>query len=268
MTTSEQALSRATVALPSGRGMPLFGFGTWQLTGGQATEATGWALEAGYRSLDTATVYRNEGEVGEALAQSGVDRDDVWVTTKVPPDRAGSELSTLRESLRMLGTDHVDLWLIHWPPDGGGVGLEIWRSLVAARDQGLATDVGVSNYSLAQLDELASASGVMPSVNQIEWSPLLWDQAKVDGHRDRGVVLEGYSALRGGTLRHPQVVAIAERLGRTPAQVLIRWHLQHGIVVIPKSRSRERIESNADVDGFELSGEDMAALDSLGTRSG
>jgi diketogulonate reductase-like aldo/keto reductase len=262
MTFSDAALSRASAELPSGRRMPLLGFGTWQLRA-NAGQATAWALDAGYRLIDTATVYRNEQEVGGGLARSGIDRTEVFVTTKIPPDRSGAEVETLRESLTALSIDHVDLWLIHWPPDEGGIALDIWTAMVDIRDQGLATDIGVSNYSLDQLDELAAATGVMPAVNQIEWSPLLFDQAQLDGHRERGVVLEGYSALRGGTLEHPQIVAIAERLGRTPAQVIIRWHLQHEVVVIPKSQDRERISANADVDGFELSEQDMARLDSL-----
>jgi diketogulonate reductase-like aldo/keto reductase len=186
----------------------------------------------------------------------------VFVTTKCPPSNAGKELATLRTSLDLLGTDHVDLWLIHWP-GGDAADVGIWRAFGEAREQGLARDIGVSNYSLGQLDELARETGVMPAVNQVEWSPLLFDRAVLDGHRERGVVLEGYSALRGGTLEHPVIVAIAERIGRSPAQVIIRWHLQHRIVVIPKSVQEQRIRSNADVGDFTLSDEDMAALDSL-----
>ena len=208
-------------------------------------------------------MYRNEREVGAALAASGLPRREVFVTTKFPPDRVGTERQTLQQSLELLGTDYVDLWLIHWTPDEG-VGVEIWTAFAQARDQGLARDVGVSNYSLAQIDELSAATGVAPAVNQIEWSPLLFDQAVLDGHRERGVVLEGYSALRGGALSHPVIEEVAQRLGRTPAQVIIRWHLQHGVVVIPKSRARERILSNIDVDDFELSAADVSALDALG----
>jgi diketogulonate reductase-like aldo/keto reductase len=264
MSSSDATLSSASVQLSSGRRIPLLGFGTWQLKGPSAAQSVEWALDAGYRLVDTATMYRNERQVGDGLVRSGIDRDRIFVTTKIPPDRSGSELETLRESLTALGSDSVDLWLIHWPPDEGGIALDIWQALIGARDQGLATDIGVSNYSLDQLAQLEAATGVMPAVNQIEWSPLLFDQAQLHGHRERGVVLEGYSALRGGTLKHPQIVAIAERLGRTPAQVIIRWHLQHEIVVIPKSQDRERIIANADVDGFELSEDDMATLDSLG----
>jgi len=252
--------------LPSGHGMPLLGFGTWQITGAQAGQTVGWALEAGYRHLDTATVYRNEREVGAALGASGLARSDVFVTTKLPPDRAGAGAKTLHESLSLLGTDYVDLWLIHWTPPRG-VGVDLWKELIQARDEGLVRDIGVSNYSLAQIDELSAATGVTPAVNQIEWSPLLFDRDQLDRHRERGVVLEGYSALRGGTLDHPVIAEIAGHLGRTPAQVIIRWHLEHGVVVIPKSANRERIGSNADIDGFELSTADVSALDALGVRS-
>jgi 2,5-diketo-D-gluconate reductase A len=251
-----------TADLTNGR-IPLLGFGTWQITGSQASDAVTWALEAGYRHVDTATMYGNEKEVGAGLSASGVARDDVFVTTKCPPRYAGRELETLRSSLDHLGTDHVDLWLIHWP-GGDSADLGMWRAFGEAREQGLARDIGVSNYSLDQLDELTEETGVTPAINQVEWSPLLFDREVLDGHRERGIVLEGYSALRGGTLEHPVIVAIAERLGRTPAQVIVRWHLQHGIVVIPKSVQRERIVANADVGDFELTDDDVAAMDALG----
>jgi diketogulonate reductase-like aldo/keto reductase len=262
--TSRPDVPADSVTLPSGAAMPILGFGTWQIKGEEAVAATAAALEAGYRHLDTATVYGNEGEVGRALAESGVAREDVFVTTKCPPRKVGHELETLRESLDLLGTDHVDLWLIHWP-GGDGTDLALWRAFVEARDSGLARDIGVSNFDTAGLDKLTSATGVAPAVNQIEWSPLLFDRAVLAAHQERGIALEGYSALRGGTLEHPVITGIAERLGRTAAQVIVRWHLQHGIIVIPKSRVAERIRSNADVAGFELSADDMSALDALGS---
>lgn len=262
--TAIPAVPKVSAPLAGGGEMPLLGFGTWQITGGQATGATGWALEAGYRHLDTATVYGNEAEVGAGLARSGVPRPEVFITTKCPPGNAGRELATLERSLELLGTDHVDLWLIHWTPEKG-VGASLWQGFIDARSSGLARAIGVSNYSLAEIDELVSATGVTPAVNQIEWSPLLFDRVQLEGHRERGILLEGYSALRGGTLEHPVITAIADRLGRTPAQVIIRWHLEHGVVVIPKSVVRERIFANADVGGFELTADDTAALDALGT---
>jgi 2,5-diketo-D-gluconate reductase A len=247
--------------LTHGSRMPLLGFGTWQIKGDDAVRSTAAALEAGYRHLDTATVYGNEGEVGKALAESGVARDDVFVTTKVPGDRSGRAIDTLRQSLDLLGTDHVDLWLIHWPTE---VAVELWGELVEARESGLTREIGVSNFDLDLVDEVTRAIGPAPAVNQIEWSPLLYDAATLAAHEERDIVLEGYSALRGGTLDHPVIVAVAERHGRTPAQVIIRWHLQHRIVVIPKSANADRIRSNADVGGFELDDDDMSALDALG----
>ncbi len=246
--------------------MPLLGFGTWQITGEPARQTVGWALEAGYRHIDTAAVYANEGDVGAGLSAGGIPREEVFLTTKLPPDRREAPTETLRRSLELLNTDRVDLWLIHWPPNDGPA-RDRWAGLVQARDQGLVTDIGVSNYSLEQIDELAELSGVTPAVNQIRWSPLLFDREQLEGHRERGVVLEGYSALRGGTLKHPVITSIAGRIGRTPAQVIIRWHLQHEVVVIPKSSDRDRIRANADVGGFELSADDMGALDALGSSS-
>lgn len=260
---TDDAVPQDSVTLGHGGRMPLLGFGTWQITGDDAVQATSTALAAGYRHLDTATVYGNEGEVGRALAQSEVPRDDVFLTTKCPPDRAGRALETLRRSLDLLQTDHVDLWLIHWPGEGS-VNEDLWRAFVEAREVGLARGIGVSNFDPTLIDRVTSAAGVAPEVNQIEWSPLLYDAATLAAHRERGIVLEGYSALRGGTLEHPVIVQIAAQHGRTPAQVIIRWHLQHGIVVIPKSTRPERIRSNADVADFRLGDEDMAALDGLG----
>lgn len=262
MTATTAAVPTATLALPGGGRMPLVGFGTWRLRDREARDATRWALEAGYRHVDTATMYANQEAVGQALRDSGVARDEVFVTTKLPPDRVAEPRAVLEESLTELGLDQVDLWLVHWPPPGDDTAL--WRAFVAARDEGLVRDIGVSNYSLEQVDRLTEAVGVQPAVNQVPWSPLSFDRVVLDGHRDRGVVLEGYSTLRGGTLTHPVVVAIAARLGRTPAQVLVRWHVQHEVVVIPRSSQRDRVVANADVDGFALSAADMAALDALG----
>ncbi len=251
-----------TVTLSGGARMPLLGFGTWQIKGEDAVSATSAALEAGYRHLDTATVYGNEREVGRALEVAGLPREDVFVTTKCPPHRAGRELDTLRESLEMLRIDSVGLWLVHWSAEGSG-NADLWRAFVEAHEQGLAREIGVSNFDTSLLDEVIRATGVTPAVNQIQWSPLLFDRRALEEHRARGIVLEGYSALRGGALTHPAIRGIAEWIGRTPAQVIIRWHLQHEVVVIPKSVDPQRIRSNADVAGFTLTDEDMVTLDGL-----
>jgi diketogulonate reductase-like aldo/keto reductase len=252
-----------STTLTHGSRMPLLGFGTWQIKGDDAVRAVSVALEAGYRHLDTATVYGNEAQVGRGLAASGVPRDEVFITTKCPPDNVGKAMDTLRRSLDDLGTDHLDLWLIHWPGDGSA-NTDLWSEFVEAREAGLTREIGVSNFDPDLLDEVSRSAGVTPAVNQIEWSPLLYDAETVAAHGERGIVLEGYSALRGGTLEHPTITGIAARLDRTPAQVIVRWHLQHEIVVIPKSVDPDRIRGNADVAGFELSADDMAALDALG----
>jgi len=261
MTADALHVPDTSLTLAGGSRMPLLGFGTWQVKGDDAVRATATALEAGYRHVDTATVYGNEAQVGLALADSGLSRGDLFVTTKCPGDRAGRALATLRESIDKLGTEYVDLWLIHWPTEVAG---ELWGEMQEARETGLAREVGVSNFDVDLLDEVTAAAGVAPAVNQVEWSPLLHDADTLAAHRQRDVVLEGYSALRGGTLDHPVIVGVADRLGRTPAQVIIRWHLQHEIVVIPKSVNADRIRSNADVADFELTADDMAALDALG----
>ncbi len=264
--TSTPRIPIDAATLPQGGQMPLLGFGTWQLKGDDAVTATAAALEVGYRHLDTATIYGNEGEVGRALADSRVDRDDVFVTTKVNPRLVGKERETIEESLSLLRTDRVDLWLIHWPGDDGQ-NVSMWKALIDAQQAGRAREIGVSNFSLEMIDELVEATGVSPAVNQIEWSPLLFDADVVADHRARGIVLEGYSALRGGTLENPVINTVAGRLGRTPAQVIIRWHLQHGVVVIPKSRQADRIRSNADVADFELTAADLQAIDALGPNA-
>ena len=250
-----------SLPLPGGGAIPLLGFGTWQLTGPEAETATAAALAAGYRHLDTATVYGNEREVGRALAASGVPRDEVFLTSKLPPDRADWARATLEQSLEQLGVDTLDLWLIHWPAERDNV--ELWQALLAAQDDGLAKDIGVSNFGLDLLDEVTDGTSVAPAVNQIRWSPLLFDAAVLAGHQERGTVLEGYSALKGGTLDNPVIIQIATRLGRTAAQVIVRWHLQHGTVVIPRSTNPGRIAANADVGGFTLSDDDMSAMDAL-----
>ena len=243
--------------------MPVIGFGTWQVSGRRGYEAVQLALEAGYRHIDTATMYGNEAAVGRAVRESGIPREDVFVTTKLPADRVGRERDTISTSLRTLGMEYVDLWLVHWPPRGQARP-ETWRELLAAREDGLARSVGVSNYTTAQLDELIEATGEAPAVNQIPWSPWEHDPTRLAEHRDHDVVLEGYSPFKRSDLRSPVLARIAEAHGVSPAQVVLRWHLEHGIVVIPKSVTPERIASNLDLFGFSLTREEVAEIDALG----
>jgi diketogulonate reductase-like aldo/keto reductase len=252
------------VEIGPGVSMPLLGLGTWQARGRSAQAAVRRALEIGYRHIDTARAYGNEAEVGRAIADSGVPRNEVFVTTKMWPDRAGRERGSLDESLDALGLDHVDLWLIHWPP-AGQARPDVWERFLEAQADGVARAVGVSNYSISQLDELERATGRSPAVNQIEWGPALHDARTLDEHRRRGVQLEGYSPLNTTDLRSRRLVEIADAHGVTPAQVVIRWHIEHQIVVIPKSTHPERIVENADVFRFALSADEVAALDDLGS---
>lgn len=251
-----------TLALNSGGTIPILGFGTWQATATQATDAVRTALEVGYRHIDTATMYRNEQQVGAAVRESGVAREDVFITTKLPPSQADRARQTLEESLRLLGSDYVDLWLIHWPVDDQA-SPKTWRELLAARDAGLAKAVGVSNYSPAQIDELIDATGEAPAVNQIPWSPRQHDEKRLAHSRERGVVLEGYSPFKGSNLKDPVLREIADRHGVTTAQVVVRWHVEHEIVVIPKSVTPDRIAANFDVWGFSLTPDDVARIDAL-----
>ncbi|MEE6273638.1 aldo/keto reductase [Georgenia wangjunii] len=248
---------------PAGRvDIPLLGFGTWQSEGDDAYTSVRTALDVGYRHIDTATAYGNEDQVGRALADSGVDRADIFVTTKLPPGHLGEERATLEESLRLLGTDYVDLWLIHWPPNREATPA-MWEHLIGAQEAGKARAVGVSNYSVAQLDELAAATGVMPSINQIPWSPGDHDAELVAALRERDVVLEGYSPFKRTDMDDPELVAIARAHDVQPTQVVLRWHVQREFVAIPKSVTPERIAANLDVFGFELTQDELARLDAL-----
>ncbi|MFY9926637.1 MAG: aldo/keto reductase [Streptosporangiaceae bacterium] len=255
------------VDLPGGAAIPMIGFGTWQLQGETAYQATSHALAAGYRHIDTATEYGNEEQVGRALADSAVDRDEVFITTKLPPGLAGRARAVLDESLKALGTDHVDLWLIHWPsrrwkltPWKMG---SLWRDFLAAREGGLARAVGVSNFSVGQIDDITKATGERPAVNQIPWSPPLYDQALLAAHAERGVAVEGYSALKLTSLRDPVLAEIAAKHDVTPAQVVLRWHIDTGVIVIPKSAHPDRIDQNLDLFGFSLTPEEISRVNAL-----
>ncbi len=251
--------------LAGGVAMPMVGFGTWKLRGSAGYEAILAALRAGYRHIDTATMYGNEAEVGHALRDSGLDRRQVFLTTKLPPGRAGRERQTLGASLRALGTDYVDLWLVHWPPAARAIA-PMWREFLNLREAGMARAVGVSNFSPAQIDTLISKCGEAPAVNQIPWSPARYDGPRLAASRERHVVIEGYSPLKGTNLADPVLAKIAGRHRVTPAQVVLRWHVEHDIPVIPKSAQPARIKENIDLFGFSLSRDEVASIDSLAGR--
>ena len=251
------------VLLSEGVSIPLIGFGTWQLDGDDAYNGVRAALDIGYRHIDTATAYGNENRVGAAFRDSGLGRQDVFITTKCPPGNAGREAQTLDASLSALGVDFIDLWLIHWPPHGEARP-DMWKAFVGALEQGKTRAIGVSNYSIAQIDELITATGRAPAINQIPWNPFAFDEREVTGLQSRQVVLEGYSPLKRSDLSNPVLAEIAAAHGKTPAQVILRWHVEHGFVVLPRSQRRERIEENFDIFDFQLAPEELRRLDALG----
>lgn len=252
--------------LASGAQMPMIGFGTWKLRSVRARDAVLAALAAGYRHLDTATMYGNEEDVGAGLRESGIARDEVFITTKIRPSDAGQEPAVLRRSLRKLGIDYLDLWLLHWP-SRAGTNRPLWQEILRLQADGLVRDVGVSNFSTAQLDDLIKTSGHAPAVNQVHWDPARYDPVVLADHADRGIAVEGYSPLRDTRLDDPVLMTIAAGLGVTTAQVVLRWHLEHDITVIPKSAHPDRIAANIDLFGFTLTPAQTAAIDALAGTS-
>ena len=255
--------------LADGMVMPLLGLGVWQVPDGPAcVQAVRAALELGYRHIDTAQAYGNEASVGRALRESGIPRDDVFITTKFQPDRR----DPLRESARsieQLGVDYVDLYLVHWPRGGA---TWAWPGMEAARARSYARAIGVSNFDADELDRVLDGASVAPVVDQVQFNPSAHRTALLDACTARGVALEAYSPLgTGALLSDPVVAGVADRLGRSPAQVLLRWCVQRAIPVIAKSTHRHRIAENAQVFEFELSAADMEELDAVdrsgGTRS-
>lgn len=264
MTTNvSQARSRA---LSDGNQIPLLGLGVWHVPNGAATvNAVRWALELGYRHIDTAQIYGNEASVGRGLAESGVPRDQVFITTKFDPGRR-DPAAELERSLQRLGLDFVDLYLVHWP-EGGPV--RAWPGMQRARELGYARSIGVSNYGVPELDQLLAAANVRPVVNQVRFSAIEYRRALLEWCLERGIVVEAYSPLGTGRyVSNATVKRIAARVGRTPAQVLLRWCLQRGLVVLTKSTHRERIEENGEIFDFTLSDQDMAELDALDRTRG
>jgi 2,5-diketo-D-gluconate reductase A len=252
--------------LADGNQLPMLGLGVWQVPDGATCErAVRWALELGYRHIDTAQAYGNEASVGKALRDSGVPRDEVFITTKFNPGRK-DPVAEAEQSLRRLGVDQVDLYLVHWPQRGP---VWAWPGMERAQERGLARSIGVSNFSAADLTQVVAEGSVVPAVNQIQFSAMEYRRGLVEACRSHGTVPEAYSPL--GTGRHltnRQVTQIAASVGRTPAQVLLRWCLQHGVPIIPKSTHRERIAENGQVFDFTLSEQDMTALDALDRTHG
>ena len=257
---------RRTRPLADGNEIPLLGLGVWQVREGpECVNAVRWALEAGYRHLDTAQAYGNEESVGQGLRESGVPREEVFITTKFFP-RHRDPAAEAERSLRRLGVDQVDLYIIHWPQGGP---TWAWPGMEQARERGYTRSIGVSNFDVSELDEVIGAASSPPVANQVQFGPFAYRRALLEACERHDVVLEAYSTL--GTGRHlsdPTVTRIAERVGRTSAQVLLRWCVQREIPVIPKSTHRDRIEQNGQIFDFSLSDEDLAALDALDRTRG
>ena len=251
--------------LNNGVEIPYFGLGVYQSPPGEITlRAVRYALKIGYRQIDTAELYGNEKDVGRALRESGIKREDVFITTKVWNSHQGydSTLYACEGSLGRLGLSYVDLYLIHWPVQG--LGDETWRAMIKLLHQGKTRAIGVSNYSIRELNELLDKSDIVPAVNQVEFHPFLYQEELLRFCKNNKIQLEAYSPLtRGKRLNHPNILEIAKKYNKTPAQVLIRWSLQHNVVVIPKSIHEARIKENSQVFDFQLEPKDMKLLDSL-----
>jgi 2,5-diketo-D-gluconate reductase A len=266
---------REPVLLNDGVTMPRIGYGTYKVGDDEAQESVATALATGYRLIDTAEMYGNEVGVGRAVAASGVPREEIFLTTKVWNDHHGASAAraALKASLERLGTDYLDLYLIHWPSPKQGLYAETFEALLKAREEGLIRSAGVSNFLPEHLERVHEATGVWPSVNQVELHPYFNQPELRAWHAERGIATESWGPLgqrTGSVLAEPAVTAAAEAHGKSPGRVVIRWHLQHGCVVIPKSSRATRIAENFDVFDFALSEAEMEAIDDLenGERQG
>ena len=255
----------SSVTLQNGVEMPLFGLGVFQTSGGrQVRNVVSWALEAGYRSIDTATVYDNEAGVGQALKSSSVPREEIFVTTKVwnSSQRTGHTLQAFDASLRAMQMDYVDLYLVHWPVAGHHV--QTWRDLETIYESGRARAIGVSNFMVEHLQELLPQTRITPMVNQVEFHPYLQSPELLTLCQEAGIQVEAWAPImKGRVTKVEELCSLGHKYGKTAVQVTLRWLLQRGIVAIPKSRKKQRIIENADIFDFQLTAEDMAVIDNL-----
>lgn len=262
------------LSLHDGARIPQVGLGVWQTPDNEAAPAVKAALDAGYRHVDTAAVYENEQGVGEGIRQSGLPRSDIFLTTKLWNTDQGYEqtLKAFEASLKRLGTDYVDLYLIHWPSAHRGLFVDTWKALVTLKEEGRVKSIGVSNFYPEHIEKIVAETGVVPVINQIELHPDFQQRETRAFHEKHKITTQSWSPLgQGKLLGHPVIAEIAQKLGRTPAQVIIRWHLENGLVVIPKSVTPSRIVENFKVFDFKLSAEDLDrlnGLDDAGARIG
>jgi 2,5-diketo-D-gluconate reductase A len=264
-------MSHPILTLNDGRTMPQLGFGVWKVENGQAAAVVKEAIDAGYRSIDTAAIYRNEEGVGEAIRSAGRPREDLFITTKLWNENQGYDttLKAFDASLQRLGLDYVDLYLIHWPAGKRDAYADTWRAFIKLKEEGRAKSIGVSNFQVAHLRRLFDETGIVPALNQIELHPRFQQKALRAFHAEHGIATESWSPLGQGTLIDDERIgAIARKHGKSPAQVILRWHLDSGLIVIPKSVTASRIRQNIDVFDFTLDAEDMSAIDKLDDKSG
>jgi len=260
------APSRPTVTFSDGQSMPQVGLGVWQTPPEVTAGVVRTAIAEGYRSIDTAAAYKNERGVGEGVRASGVAREDIFITTKLASRHHGFDaaLRAFDDSLEQLGTDYVDLFLIHWPAAAQDRYIDAWRALARLQEEGRARSIGVSNFMVEHLRRIIAETGVIPAVNQIELHPKFQQTDLRAFHAGQGIATESWSPLgQGALLKHPVIARVAARHGRTPAQAIIRWHMEQHLVVIPKSVRAERIAENFEVFDFRLDQEDMAAIAAL-----
>lgn len=252
--------------LNDGHSIPQLGLGVWQMSDGEAETAIKAATIAGYRLIDTAAIYGNEAGVGEGVRNSGVEREELFITTKLWNDQQARESArrALRASLERLRLKSVDLYLIHWPAPSRGLFLEAWKALIELKQEGLTRSIGVSNFNADHLERIIGETGVTPAVNQIELHPYLQQRSLRELHARLGIVTQAWSPLgQGQVLRNPTLTAMAKRLNRTSAQVILRWHQHLGVSAIPKSVRAQRIQENRDCLGFTLGSDDLVAIESL-----
>jgi 2,5-diketo-D-gluconate reductase A len=264
-------IHQPTISFHDSHSIPQIGLGVWKTPNDSAVSAVQAALEAGYRHIDTAAVYENEEGVGRGIRASGVARDEIFLTTKVWNENQGydSTLRALDESLKRLGQDYIDLYLIHWPSPWRGLYVDTWRALIKAQDEGRVRSIGVSNFAAEHLERIVDETGVPPVLNQIELHPRFQQKRLREVHAQRGIKTQSWSPLgQGQLLSDPVIARIAEKHGRTPAQAIIRWHIDNGLIVIPKSVTPSRIVENFNVFDFALDAEDMAAIAGLDDPSG
>lgn len=260
-----------TLRLNDGRTMPQLGYGVWQVTNQEAVTSVSTAIDAGYRSIDTAAIYGNEEGVGQALASSPIPREELFITTKLWNDKHGFDtaLAAFDESLRKLKLDFVDLYLIHWPVAGSQAYVDAWRALIRLKEDGRAKSIGVSNFNIEHLQRLIDETGVTPAVNQIELHPRFQQKELRAFHSDKGIVTEAWSPLGQGTLiENETLVTIGRKYNKSAAQVMLRWHIENGLIAIPKSVTPSRIRENIDVFDFKLDADDMRAIEALDDGGG